>query len=438
MKKLFTTLCLAAASILSMQATTVYILGNVGSQGWDPSVGTEMSTTDGKVFTYTGDFNESSYFSFTTQLASSSSGWDEISAYRIGALSDGYKLNASNFDQVVETGEMGYSGDKAFLITAAGNYTLTLNLEQETLVCHLNSGGEEEVITPDGLYVMGQVNGQNWNANEGTKMATTDNNIYTTNIQIVDETGTFSFTRALSKSASNWSGIAPYRFGALYNQYQLVDELGLEVACGDDGTDFSFELPQGYYSLVVNLTEKTLVCTTEDAPAQKYYILGSAPFGEWDPTKAVELTKDGDNYTTTASIDGDNYFIFSGAKGSWTAVNSFRFGPLEANEDVAAGVDVTTQISTNDGASYKFTGDGSQYKVTFNPTAGVFSIKANSGVKGDVNGDGTVDISDANIIINIILGNDDASNYDGRADVTEDGNVDVADVNATINIILNN
>lgn len=57
--------------------------------------------------------------------------------------------------------------------------------------------------------------------------------------------------------------------------------------------------------------------------------------------------------------------------------------------------------------------------------------------KGDVNGDGTVDVSDVNILINIILGNDEAGKYDGRADVTGDGTVDVSDANALINLVLN-
>ena len=56
--------------------------------------------------------------------------------------------------------------------------------------------------------------------------------------------------------------------------------------------------------------------------------------------------------------------------------------------------------------------------------------------KGDVNGDGTVDITDANTLINIILGTDSARNYNGRADVNGDGVVDVSDTNEVINIIL--
>jgi len=59
-----------------------------------------------------------------------------------------------------------------------------------------------------------------------------------------------------------------------------------------------------------------------------------------------------------------------------------------------------------------------------------------SGIKGDVDGNGEVDITDANILINIVLGKDSASNYGGRADVTGEGDIDVSDINAVLNIIL--
>ena len=56
--------------------------------------------------------------------------------------------------------------------------------------------------------------------------------------------------------------------------------------------------------------------------------------------------------------------------------------------------------------------------------------------RGDVNGDGKVDVSDVNIIINIMLGKDDGSAYNGRQYLTDDDRVDVSDVNAVINIML--
>lgn len=57
--------------------------------------------------------------------------------------------------------------------------------------------------------------------------------------------------------------------------------------------------------------------------------------------------------------------------------------------------------------------------------------------KGDVDGNGIADISDMNIIINIILGQDSAESYGQRAFITEgDNQVDVADMNEIINILL--
>ncbi|MBR1883293.1 MAG: leucine-rich repeat protein [Muribaculaceae bacterium] len=60
----------------------------------------------------------------------------------------------------------------------------------------------------------------------------------------------------------------------------------------------------------------------------------------------------------------------------------------------------------------------------------------NSYKQGDVNGDGEVDVNDVNILINIVLGNDDASKYGGRANVDGRGDVDVSDVNTLINLVL--
>ncbi len=59
-----------------------------------------------------------------------------------------------------------------------------------------------------------------------------------------------------------------------------------------------------------------------------------------------------------------------------------------------------------------------------------------TGVTGDVNGDGLVDVDDINILINIILHKDDAENYGQRAYVTGGEFVDIADINKVINIVL--
>ncbi len=56
--------------------------------------------------------------------------------------------------------------------------------------------------------------------------------------------------------------------------------------------------------------------------------------------------------------------------------------------------------------------------------------------RGDVNGDGSVDIDDVDVIIKIILGTASADNYGGRAELTGNSRVDVDDMNEVIAIIL--
>ena len=58
-----------------------------------------------------------------------------------------------------------------------------------------------------------------------------------------------------------------------------------------------------------------------------------------------------------------------------------------------------------------------------------------SAMPGDVNGDGTVDVTDVNILVNIILGKANAADYP-NANINGEGGIDVSDVNAVVNIIL--
>ena len=60
----------------------------------------------------------------------------------------------------------------------------------------------------------------------------------------------------------------------------------------------------------------------------------------------------------------------------------------------------------------------------------------NTGIKGDVNGDGEINIADVNALLDIILGGDADEDTLKRADVNEDKEIGIADVNAVIAIIL--
>ena len=67
----------------------------------------------------------------------------------------------------------------------------------------------------------------------------------------------------------------------------------------------------------------------------------------------------------------------------------------------------------------------------------LLGLSASAQVRGDVTGEGTVDIADVNAVIDVIQGNADGAEKVRRSDVNGDGEVNIADVNAIIDIILN-
>jgi len=118
------------------------------------------------------------------------------------------------------------------------------------------------------VYVLGNVNGQGWSPRKGVEMSTRDGKIYTTTVT-VDNAGEgygyFSFSKKLDPE---WDNIKDYRFGAVAegeNYYVDPNYLGNELPLAYWSSDSrSFQLAQGTYRLMVNLSTLKLVIT----PAQ--------------------------------------------------------------------------------------------------------------------------------------------------------------------------
>ena len=123
------------------------------------------------------------------------------------------------------------------------------------------------------------------------------------------------------------------------------------------------------------------------------------------------------------SADTYNYLNFVTASNQITQVSTtgLRMTFNGGKATVTAGGQTQT-INLASMAYMEFTNTQSQGGQTY--------------LTGDVNGDGIVDVTDANILINIMLGKDDGSAYDGRQYVNNDTTVDVSDVNSVINIML--
>ncbi len=117
----------ALSGAMSANATDVWILGNVGNQDWNPNVGTQMNYVGNDTYVYEGQFNATSYISFTTMLGD----WDTINPYRFGAEFNDFSIE-SLLGEYIACGALGESANNAFLITVAGYYKITLVMTQNS------------------------------------------------------------------------------------------------------------------------------------------------------------------------------------------------------------------------------------------------------------------------------------------------------------------
>lgn len=155
---------------------------------------------------------------------------------------------------------------------------------------------------------------------------------------------------------------------------------------------------------------------------QELDLTGVTSFGDYvlynvDGMSVVELP---------ATVTWIGSYAMAGMTGMTSMVSNAVEVPA-LGENVWAGVDqpniplTVPQSSVN---RYKQAEQWKEFKL------------ANTWLKGDVNGDGEVNIADVNALVDIILGNTVSSETMQRADVNEDGEVNIADINALLNLIL--
>ena len=302
------------------------------------------------------------------------------------------------------------------------------------------------------LYVMGEVNGNQWATNVGVQMATEDNITYFTDVIIDGSNGGynyFSFTHKLMDGDQEWEAIGPYRFGAVSNDFEITNEiLDQEIDLGPDGTSAAFKAPAGIYTITINIqTRKITFSGTiyEPIEASGVYVMGDVnENGGWfaNVGTALETTDNvvySGDITTQGQNDGYSYFGFTRglAEGpdEWNRIAHLRMGP-EAEGDTELTSEVlgeTIELKAGYTTAFKAAAGTYHVVVDLNAMTVVFT-KENELLKGDVNRDGKVNVSDVTALVNMILGV--ITKDEESADVNHDGKINVSDVTALINIIL--
>ena len=179
------------------------------------------------------------------------------------------------------------------------------------------------------------------------------------------------------------------------------------------------------------------------------WVLGNVDNQGWDPSVGTLMTyNEADGiYELTANFKANSYFSFTTALASnssaWSEIDSNRFGaPTNMYEisDAILGIPIVCGAFgvSKENAFVIKKADTYTIKLAMDDVGGNIVLFERQGYQPkpicDVNADGSVDISDVNAVINVMLGKGGVSATE--ADVNGDGIVDIFDVNEVINVML--
>ena len=446
----------------------LFILGQVNGNNWNPSTGIEMATLDEDVYTLTdATFSDSgdgyAWFSFTSKLGENADDWG-FAAYRRGAMEDGTIV-----EDGVSTPLADWGTSYAFKVLP-GTYDVEVGLSSDYVKLTLKETPEPVV---DDIYVFGDLNNYAWDPTQGLQM-TYNEGIYTAEVNATLREGVdkayIGFTKKLAdpESETPWDDIAAFRFGPVSEgAFEMTEELlGVECDLATDGSYESIALPEGTWTVTVDMVNHKFTVNgtwpTDTVTPEPYtgdvYILGEVnDNGGWFPNIGAKMTRDEENnvYTLRITTAGENvnegeeigYSYFSFTKqlaendwenGGWDEITGYRFGavtdgnPFDVTEEML-GTELDLVMATEPMA---FKIPAGTWDLTLSVDNMKLIINKVNFMRGDVDMDGVVGISDVTRLVDYILSKDATDMSLEAADADLDGEIGIADVTKLVDFIL--
>ena len=291
-------------------------------------------------------------------------------------------------------GTTAYTIPATYVVVLSGtNYRLALSKNTETAWASKPSGEYESafnvsltaVSQTDGAQIVYTLDGSNPTASNGTKVASGA-------AVNIDKTTTLKAALLINGAVS----------GMITRNY-IIDTSVFEP-----------------YEITVFLKDPTIAPNNW---AQVNYF-------SWDDNSSPNGSWPGQKITQTKVVNGTTFYYCNYTIKSKDYVVNFVFNQGGSTASSHQTEDVT---DVNKTSFFEVITQTNKYQVK--DVTDVYLPYLDKGLKGDVNGDGEVNLADVNLLIDIVLGGTDAS--DGRSDVNEDAEVNMADINEVINIILN-
>ena len=338
MRKLSLIFSLLIALVGFNANAAMYLVGEAPlGKGWDPSKGNEMTDNNDGTYSYVATINGTVYFCFADALGENSNDWNNFNS--------NHRYGPSSGDQNVQAGSWitTQRGSGAYMFTGTNQeYEITFDANQNKF----KIDGYVAPINPytGKLFILGQVNGNNWNPTTGVEMEPVDElleNIFELEDVTVTDSGDgygyFSFTTKLGENADDWSFL-PYRRGAVADGTLVENDM--KTAMGDWGTANAFKVLPGTYDFSVSIKEgesayvKVVKKADPTPTVDDVYILGEVNGNGWAADKGVKMTLNEGvytaNITTAGENDGKSYFSFTkqlaDSANGWNDIAAYRFG----------------------------------------------------------------------------------------------------------------
>ena len=317
--------------------SAIYCIGDLKDCGWDPTKGLKMNSTGTGVYSAEVELT-GSYFAFATQLSSNSSDWGGLGT-RYGATSENEPVVLDQNMTIAVTGS-----NYSFMLDP-GTYEITVSLADMTMLVKRTAS----FTYPTTMYVLGNVNGQDWSPTNGVLMQNIGEGKYEVkNLAIGnagDNTGRFSFTVSLSSSADNWDGLGT-RYGAIEDNYNVADNGNYKVMAGQNaflvGGDVTLDLVLDLVSMNITISNYNGEVNPNPNPnpdgpvtASTIYLVGAGDGLGWDlPGKEIS----GTNNVFTFTVNNLSKFKISTKNATeWDAFNEGAYSTGD-NTFSASGV----------------------------------------------------------------------------------------------------
>ncbi len=326
------------------------------------------------------------------------------------------------------------NGGNNIQIPVAGTWKFTIDPETMTLII----GGEWPVEPqPEAaFYLTGSFN--EWDPEARIALTKGDDGKFSVT-QEMDANAEFKFVN----ENNVWIGAdAEGNFIVTQEQVDSATAITLLVNGGNN-----IQIPvKGVWTLTIDPETMTLVIAgewvEEPEPEKMVYILGNV-VGEWDPTVGTPMVERGEglydlDITLVDAYEGNGYIGFTTkladpeSETPWDDIDEFRFGPVSEGDFVLTPELMETDIAITFDAHETVQAPAGKYwiLVDFNDMK---LIMKRMETTGDVNGDGAVDGNDLNMLINIVLGKEEAT---PGAEIDGEEGINGGDINTLINILL--